>query len=146
MCKRVRRTLTKVGSPHKPHPAPFWCHHIVPTERVGGMGIVGGSPYGCQILPNSGYTCGTPVHAGFFYSNFVRFSLFFICLCTLADHATALGGSYLVVTIYRRPVGGWRRRKARNLTLLGWWFYTGLGRQLAMAKIQRHLPRVSGGP
>ena len=33
-------------------------HLVAFSSRVLGMGIVGGAPYGCNIIPNAGDACG----------------------------------------------------------------------------------------
>ena len=61
-------------------------HFIAWSASVAGVGILGGSPYGCQLLNNSGAVCGTPSGTDALNSSWVRWSstVFRPCVAFLA--------------------------------------------------------------
>ena len=49
-------------------------HMVAFSSHVLGMGIVGGAPYGCNIMPNAGDTCGAM--AGNFFNHIKKLTRF----------------------------------------------------------------------
>ena len=60
-------------------------HMVAFSSHVLGMGIVGGAPYGCNIMPNTGDTCGAM--AGNFFNHIKKLTRFInlsrICCCVV---------------------------------------------------------------